>query len=75
MRITRKQAYQAHPTPSHAYYPPRDPLEPDITQQPQVVVEYEDSGEQEKVFKCKDCGDVVFESEVEMHECEEEEYE
>jgi len=73
MRIIRKQAYQAHPIPSHAYYPPEDPLEPDITQQPEVVVEYEDSGEPERAFRCKNCGDVVFESEIETHECEDEE--
>jgi hypothetical protein len=71
MRIIKRQAYQAHPVPSHAYYPPQDPLEPDITQQPVPNAEEEDNYEEERAFRCKNCDDVVFESEMSRHDCEE----
>jgi len=70
MRIIKRQAYQAHPVPSHAYYPPQDPLEPDITQQPVPNLEGEDNYEEERAFRCKNCDDVVFESEMSRHDCE-----
>jgi hypothetical protein len=71
MRIIKRQAYQAHPVPSHAYYPPEDPLEPDITRQP-IANEEEESGdyEEERAFRCRNCDEVVFESEMSRHECE-----
>jgi len=69
MRITNKQAYQGHPTPSHAYYPPEDPLEPEITKEPEMV--YDEEYTEERVFKCKNCDDIVFESEIYEHDCEE----
>jgi hypothetical protein len=69
MRITNRQAYQPHPVPSHAYYPPEDPLEPDITQAPEIV--YDDEEEyDERIFKCKHCGTIVLESDLDEHECE-----
>jgi hypothetical protein len=71
MRITRIQAYQAHPVPSHVYYPPDDPLEPDITAQPEYVVEGENPDYEERVFRCKHCRDYVLEFDIEDHECDE----
>jgi hypothetical protein len=70
MRISKKQAYQAHPVPSHVYYAPEDPFEPDITQQPQSHID-EDEEEYERIFRCKKCKEIIFESEIEEHECEE----
>ena len=70
MRIRHVQAYQAHPVPSHAYYPPEDPLEPDITQEPEIVYE-DDEDEEQRVFRCKNCDDILLESELDEHECEE----
>ena len=70
MRITRKQAYQAHPVPSHAYYPPDDPLEPEITRQTSVYADDLNDSENERVFRCKNCNDIMYESDIEEHECE-----
>jgi len=71
MRITRIQAYQAHPVPSHVYYPPEDPLEPDITAQPESVIEGEDEETEERLFRCKHCDELVLEFDIEYHECDE----
>lgn len=71
MRITRRQAYQAHPIPSHAYYPPEDPLEPEITRQSSAYAESFEEQQDERVFRCRPCGDIMFESDIEEHECEE----
>jgi hypothetical protein len=69
MRVSKKQAYQAHPVPSHVYYAPEDPFEPDITQQP--ISNIIDEEEYERLFRCKHCREIVYESEIDEHECEE----
>jgi len=70
MHISKKQAYQPHPIPSHVYYAPEDPFDPDITRQPVYSI---DDGEEEyeRIFRCKKCKEIMYESEIEEHECEE----
>jgi hypothetical protein len=52
------------------YYPPQDPLEPDITRQPIANIEEEvEEYEEERAFRCKNCDEVVFESEMSRHDC------
>lgn len=73
MRIIRQQAYQAHPVPSHAYYPPEDPLEPDITRESEIVFEIPEETEEAKYYRCRHCSELVVEYDLEDHECEDEE--
>ena len=70
MRVTKTAAYQAHPVPSHAYYPPEDPLEADITRQSSVYFDEEEPSSDERIFRCKNCKEVLLESDIEYHECE-----
>jgi len=70
MKIIKTQAYQAHPVPSHVYYPPEDPLEPDITAQPEQAMDDEEPDYEERIFRCKHCLDLVLEFDIEDHECD-----
>lgn len=79
MPLVRKFAIQGHEVPNGPYRP-HGPFPPEVLAQNPVA--YEDSHSDSlhealddvRVFRCKDCLDVLYEYELESHECEEEEY-
>lgn len=78
MSLIRKFAVQGHAVPK-GYTRPRGPFPPEILAQSRVVYgnEHPDSLHEAlddvKMFRCKDCGDILYEDELDSHECEEEE--
>ena len=79
MPLIRKDAVQGHAVP-YGYQSPRGPFPPEIFarnpraydtfNQPEALHEALDDV---RMFRCKDCGDIVNEYELNAHECEEEE--
>ena len=74
MRVIRKFAVQGHPVPMTAHRP-LGPFPPEIMAKPKVDYgEEPDSLPQEmdrvKFFRCKDCGEVLREEELDHHYCE-----
>lgn len=76
MALIRKFAVQGHAVPK-AVYRPHGPFSPEILAQTRVV--YDDSHSDSlhealddvRMFRCRDCGDVLYEDELPIHECEE----
>lgn len=81
MPIIRKYAVQGHAVPK-GYQAPRGPFPPEIFQTSPVVYEegtqadsLHEALDDVRMFFCKYCADVLYEDELESHECEEEEEE
>jgi hypothetical protein len=77
MGIVRKFAIQGHAVPEYASRP-LGPFPPEVLAQTRVVQsdEHSDSLHEAwddlRMFKCKVCGDVLYEDELDIHECKEE---
>ena len=77
MALIRKFAVQGHDVPKAAYRP-HGPFPPEILAQTRVVrdTEYGDSLHEAlddvRMFRCRDCGEILYEDELSIHECEEE---
>lgn len=77
MPVIRKFAVQGHAVPS-TVQSPRGPFPPEVLAQPRMHVEdYHSDSLHEgldnyRLFKCRDCEEILMESELEDHECEEE---
>jgi hypothetical protein len=77
MGLVRKFAIQGHAIPSTVYRP-HGPFPPEVLAQTRVVQEdlHSDSLHEAlddvRMFRCKDCGDILYEDELSIHECEEE---
>lgn len=82
MRVIRKAAYQGHAVPATAGYP-RGPFNPEILAQPVIVFDDNDPDDVfppgataqngyrgVQMFRCRDCGAIVREEDVESHRCE-----
>jgi hypothetical protein len=78
MKVIRKFAVQGHAVPS-ASHSPRGPFPPEVLAGPQMAYgdEHSDSLhpalDEVRFFKCRDCEEVLFETELDNHTCEEEE--
>ncbi len=79
MPVIRKDAIQGHAVPRGPYgaYGPfpseifaRNPRAYDSFNQPEALHEALDDV---RMFRCKDCGDILYEDELDYHECEDEE--
>ena len=79
MPLVRKFAVQGHAVPSVAHSP-RGPFPPEVLAGPQMEVEdyHSDSLhpglDDVRFFKCRDCEEVLLETELNEHECEEEKW-
>ena len=77
MGLIRKFAVQGHAVPK-GYQSPRGPFPPEIFQAPVKVHEEQHSDslhealDNVRMFFCRDCGDVLYEDELNAHKCEEE---
>ena len=77
MKVIRKFAVQGHAVPSSSHSP-RGPFPPEVLAGPQMAYGEEHSDslhpalDEVRFFKCRDCEEVLFETELEKHECEEE---
>lgn len=77
MGLIRKFAVQGHPVPETARSP-RGPFPPEVLAQNRVAQEQQHSDslhealDNVRMFVCKYCDDVLFEDEIDIHECEEE---
>lgn len=79
MPLIRKDAIQGHAVPK-GYSAPRGPFPPEIFSrnprdydsfnQPEALHE---SLDDVKIFRCKDCGEFLYEDELLSHKCEDEE--
>lgn len=77
MGLIRKFAVQGHAVPKGSYRP-QGPFPPEILAQTRVV--YDDSHSDSlhealddvRMFRCRDCGEILYEDELSIHECEEE---
>lgn len=78
MGLIRKFAVQGHEVPKTAHRP-LGPFPPEVLAQNGVVYNDEHSDslheawDDVRMFKCRVCGDVLYEDELIIHECEEEE--
>jgi hypothetical protein len=79
MPIIRKFAIQGHAVPSGPTYP-RGPFPPDIfAQNPRAEDMFSDSDslheafDNTRLFKCRYCLDVLYEGELDTHDCNQEE--
>lgn len=78
MALIRKFAVQGHDVPKTAYRP-HGPFPPEVLAQGRIS--YDDSHSDSlhealddvRMFRCRDCGDVLYEDELDIHDCEEEE--
>lgn len=77
MPLVRKFAVQGHAVPN-GYYGNRPIFDPEVLAQNPRGYEYEHSDslheafDDVRLFRCKDCGTVVYEHELDEHFCEEE---
>jgi len=79
MPLIRKFAIQGHPVPT-GYQSPRGPFPSEIfAQNPKAEEETPHSDslhealDDVRMFFCKYCGDIVYEDELETHDCNQEE--
>ena len=77
MPVIRKFAIQGHAIPKTAHAP-RGPFPPEVLAQPKV---YHDDSQGDslhealddvRLFRCKDCGTILYEAELSDHDCDEE---
>lgn len=79
MPIIRKYAKQGHAVPS-GVHSPRGPFPPEIFQSSPVVYDethgdsLHEALDNVRLFRCKECGDVLYSDELLDHYCEEEYY-
>jgi hypothetical protein len=79
MGVIRKFAVQGHDVPKTAYRP-HGPFPPEILAQTRVVHDLSHSDslhealDDVRMFRCRDCGEVLYEEQLSIHECEREEY-
>ena len=78
MPIIRKYAVQGHAVPKGPHSP-RGPFPPEIFETSGVVYDESEHGDSlhealddVRMFRCKDCYDILYEDELEEHVCEEE---
>jgi hypothetical protein len=78
MGLIRKDAVQGHAVP-HGYQRPLGPFPAEVLAQNPRSYEYSEADllpeelDDVRYFRCKLCGDVLGESELEYHVCEDEE--
>jgi hypothetical protein len=77
MPIIRKFAIQGHAVP-HGYQRPLGPFPPEIfASNPKAEEEtpfgdsLHEALDDVRMFKCKDCGEILYEDEIDDHFCEE----
>lgn len=76
MKVIRKFAVQGHPVPLQAHSP-RGPFPPELYFQPKAEMEHEHADslheglDDMRLFRCRDCGVVLYEAELTNHDCEE----
>jgi len=76
MPIIRKFAVQGHQIPG-SVYSPHGPFPPEVLAQSGVEYEeYQSDSLHEalddfRLFRCRDCGDILHEEQLTIHECEE----
>mgnify|MGYP003339921732 FL=1 len=76
MPIIRKFAIQGHAVPSQVHSP-RGPFPPEVLAQPEVDMEDYDSDslhpglDNTRFFRCRACEEVLIETELINHDCEE----
>jgi hypothetical protein len=79
MPLIRKFAVQGHTVPS-GYSTPRGPFPPEIfAQNPRAEEEFPHSDslhealDDIRMFRCKYCGDILYEDELNTHDCNQKE--
>lgn len=80
MPIIRKFAIQGHDIPKHAYAPRglEGALDPAVMRQSPINYEGEKGDslhaalDDIRLFRCKDCGTILYEAELSDHDCDEE---
>jgi hypothetical protein len=79
MPLIRKFAVQGHNVPS-GYSTPRGPFPPEIfAQNPRAEDDFPQSDslhealDDVRMFRCKYCGDILYEDELNTHDCNQEE--
>ena len=76
MKVVRKFAIQGHAVPS-SVHSPRGPFPPEVLAQPRVDYGENNSDslhvglDDTRFFKCRACGEVLMETELTNHDCEE----
>jgi hypothetical protein len=77
MPIIRKFAVQGPGYPKMAYSP-HGPFSPEVLNQNSVVYDFEhgdslhEALDDVRMFRCKECGTILYEDELALHECEDE---
>jgi hypothetical protein len=77
MPLIRKFAVQGHPVPN-GYTSPRGPFPPEIFAQnprayePQKSDSLHEALDDVRYFRCKECGEVLYEVQLNNHDCESE---
>lgn len=77
MPVIRKFAVQGHEIPKTAYRP-HGPFPPEILAQTRVAYEQthgdslHEALDDVRMFRCRDCGDILTEDELNNHDCESE---
>jgi hypothetical protein len=77
MPVIRTYAVQGHAVPQ-GVHAPRGPFPPELYNTPRADhdTEYGDSLHEAldniRMFRCKDCSDVLYEDELDAHDCEDE---
>lgn len=76
MPIIRKFAVQGHEIP-RAAYSPHGPFPPEVLNQSSVRYDTDHGDslhpalDDVRMFRCRDCGTILYEDELSSHECEE----
>ena len=76
MKLIRKFAVQGHPVPDKSHYPV-GPFPPEVLKKPEMegITEHSDSLHEAlddvRLFRCRDCGEVLYREGLDIHECEE----
>lgn len=77
MPVIRKYAVQGHPVP-HGYTRPLGPFPPEVlAQNPRSYTQnnsdsLHESLDDVRLFRCRDCGEILYEDETLSHLCEKE---
>lgn len=75
MPIIRKFAIQGHEIPKTAYSP-HGPFPPEVLAQTRVVYDTDHGDslhaalDDIRLFRCRDCGTMLYEDELDTHECD-----
>jgi hypothetical protein len=79
MPLVRKFAVQGHPVPNGPYRP-HGPFPPEVLAQGRVAYEAEHSDslhealDDVRLFRCNYCKTVLYENELDYHDCDEDEF-